>query len=704
MSKAFEKVLLGLQEFASNKINTLEKLANGHQEWLRGVVAEAEQHLDASTRAPEKRKGRSKHETPLEVCFYYILNLCGCWAGETECARTSLQGKRQKKGANVEEQESKVQEVVEKEEGTKPRRGGRRRKNDERITESEGGARKRTGRSTRSSARKNQTKQAAELKQSVPDLEDIMEEEDQNEKEVVALEEVKVDASTKQKSQAEGKKAKANDSPDEVETMDGEKIHSPSTAPVEYVNDHEEARPATIGSCVEEKGQSPGTVDPCDDVPSEKVKAEIVEDDVGDQGNVESAQGFENGPVHDDEEEEEQSPIPRKSDLVSVSDEQKEDTTDVNVQHSDRPMSEREDEAQEASPSTKHMEQVVVNEMESKASPGRKIHSNDSRTGFAANLISSVKTLLPSTEPALSQEGEKSEHVDKEAILREERTEKERLQKEEAKKQAELEEKARLERIEAEKAREQEELQRQKEEEIAARRRARQEEERRKREEKAKRLEEHKRRRKLEAEAAARSGSGVAGLQGAAATSGGSLAAAKERLAKIQQQAAMLKKNSSKTPSDYSNMAIQNRSTFSGTPQGVANAQKSIGERPTITPKKAPAASPSRAGDNVESHYKSYEISPYRSDHASDDDVPKKPVPEWARGKTLMAQLAAQMYVDPDEVFQQHAKTCSLDQVFANSRKNGKRDFNKRNSSGNWIEDRVTWKEELGYKKAMGYI
>ena len=33
-----------------------------------------------------------------------------------------------------------------------------------------------------------------------------------------------------------------------------------------------------------------------------------------------------------------------------------------------------------------------------------------------------------------------------------------------------------------------------------------------------------------------------------------------------------------------------------------------------------------------------------------------------------------------------------------------KKDLNRRTSSGNWIEDRVTWKEELNYKKAMGYL
>lgn len=33
-----------------------------------------------------------------------------------------------------------------------------------------------------------------------------------------------------------------------------------------------------------------------------------------------------------------------------------------------------------------------------------------------------------------------------------------------------------------------------------------------------------------------------------------------------------------------------------------------------------------------------------------------------------------------------------------------KKDLQRRTSSGNWIEDRVTWKEELYYKKAMGYV
>ena len=52
-----------------------------------------------------------------------------------------------------------------------------------------------------------------------------------------------------------------------------------------------------------------------------------------------------------------------------------------------------------------------------------------------------------------------------------------------------------------------------------------------------------------------------------------------------------------------------------------------------------------------------------------DSDDAKKPIPEWARGRALMQQLASQVQTDPDEVFQQHRKTCSLDEVFGHSGK-----------------------------------
>jgi hypothetical protein len=42
--------------------------------------------------------------------------------------------------------------------------------------------------------------------------------------------------------------------------------------------------------------------------------------------------------------------------------------------------------------------------------------------------------------------------------------------------------------------------------------------------------------------------------------------------------------------------------------------------------------------------------------------------------------------------------------VFGTKGSKKKKDFGRRSSSGNWLEDRLTWKEELQYKKGMGYL
>ena len=55
------------------------------------------------------------------------------------------------------------------------------------------------------------------------------------------------------------------------------------------------------------------------------------------------------------------------------------------------------------------------------------------------------------------------------------------------------------------------------------------------------------------------------------------------------------------------------------------------------------------------------------AESSDEDDDPKKPIPEWARGRALMQQLANQVQTDPDEVFQQHRKTCSLDEGFGHA-------------------------------------
>ena len=51
--------------------------------------------------------------------------------------------------------------------------------------------------------------------------------------------------------------------------------------------------------------------------------------------------------------------------------------------------------------------------------------------------------------------------------------------------------------------------------------------------------------------------------------------------------------------------------------------------------------------------------------------MPRKPVPDWARGRALVVQLLAQQGTDPDEVFLQHKKTLCLDDVFDKSSASG---------------------------------
>ncbi|GAQ81370.1 hypothetical protein KFL_000780320 [Klebsormidium nitens] len=106
----------------------------------------------------------------------------------------------------------------------------------------------------------------------------------------------------------------------------------------------------------------------------------------------------------------------------------------------------------------------------------------------------------------------------------------------------------------------------------------------------------------------------------------------------------------------------------------------------------------------------SYEISPFKEESSDEEEEEneseaKKPIPAWARKENLGPALRRQMGIDPDEVFQNMSvKTCSLDQVFGTKGSKKKKDFGRRSSSGNWLEDRLTWKEELQYKKGMGYL
>ena len=101
----------------------------------------------------------------------------------------------------------------------------------------------------------------------------------------------------------------------------------------------------------------------------------------------------------------------------------------------------------------------------------------------------------------------------------------------------------------------------------------------------------------------------------------------------------------------------------------------------------------------------SYEISPYRSGSDTDEDeergCPRKPIPDWARTDALVTALTKQASVDPDSIFQNTTKTCSLGSVFTSH--TVEKMENRRSSSGDWFSDRLTWREELRYKQDMGF-
>jgi hypothetical protein len=96
----------------------------------------------------------------------------------------------------------------------------------------------------------------------------------------------------------------------------------------------------------------------------------------------------------------------------------------------------------------------------------------------------------------------------------------------------------------------------------------------------------------------------------------------------------------------------------------------------------------------------SYEISPYKSgsDSENEDERPRKPVPAWARSDALAPVLYEQAKADPDDIFLNPVKTCSLSDVFQCAG-NKKRDFARRGSSGNWEEDQLTKDEEAQFKR-----
>ena len=105
-----------------------------------------------------------------------------------------------------------------------------------------------------------------------------------------------------------------------------------------------------------------------------------------------------------------------------------------------------------------------------------------------------------------------------------------------------------------------------------------------------------------------------------------------------------------------------------------------------------------------------YELSDHESESEESDASPKKRIPDWARGTNLTAAMKQQftggvdggLGIDPDELFADIA-TCDLETIFAEpDGKGSKARYRKRYSSGNWIKDRLTHRERLEYRQAVG--
>ncbi|SPQ94087.1 unnamed protein product (mitochondrion) [Plasmodiophora brassicae] len=90
-------------------------------------------------------------------------------------------------------------------------------------------------------------------------------------------------------------------------------------------------------------------------------------------------------------------------------------------------------------------------------------------------------------------------------------------------------------------------------------------------------------------------------------------------------------------------------------------------------------------------------------DEDSDREQQKKRIPKWAQPAALLSSLAEQARIDPDTIFPPDSlKSCNLEEVFVDF--SSKTRFTRRTSSGNWVRDRLGWKEELDYKRRNGYL
>ncbi|KAA8492377.1 Inner centromere protein-related protein pic1 [Porphyridium purpureum] len=304
----------------------------------------------------------------------------------------------------------------------------------------------------------------------------------------------------------------------------------------------------------------------------------------------------------------------------------------------------------------------------------------------------------------------------KEVALAKQREQEERQRRAEAKRLALVAEEKRKE---AERLAREEERMQKKQKEVELRRKRARDEEEQKREERRRRIEENQRRveeerakrtmhlnAKVLTKAAHTSALTPAGY--ATASSSGS----RPMVPGLNATFAASGATGSKKGLDESEMVV----SASAQPRvfGVAGASGSSSVssvRDVVVPKTPPALiKPAAHEPNPES----YDMTAERNEGYSDTDNesgddstgrrgrPKKPIPGWAKGDQLLEALERQRFVDPDSIFPR-MYTCNLEEVFAAVKEKKKR-YRARTSTGNWVRDRLTWQEEMEYKKKMGLL
>jgi hypothetical protein len=136
--------------------------------------------------------------------------------------------------------------------------------------------------------------------------------------------------------------------------------------------------------------------------------------------------------------------------------------------------------------------------------------------------------------------------------------------------------------------------------------------------------------------------------------------------------------------------------------------------------------------------------------HCRDDDEltpdrSHKPIPGWARPQAVLDAIKAQRHKDPDAIFGATRNTCDLTDMFKGGwgsdwslrwsgvlqahvplrlclsattplpdvpagslqpqqQRTKMRKLGERTSSAEWSQDRLTWQEEITYKKELGYL